>query len=76
MNEKYFDSHGCSPPQKLSKFIMKRNGHCLHYEYKIKGLTNKRDSYCASYCLFILHLKKFEGLDFKSAVLHLYYQML
>ena len=24
INENYFDSYGCSPPQKLSKFILKR----------------------------------------------------
>ena len=26
MNENYFDSYGCVPPKKLSKFIIKRNG--------------------------------------------------
>ena len=26
INENYFDSNGCSPLSKLSKFIMKRNG--------------------------------------------------
>ena len=25
MNENYFDSYGCVPPKKLSKFITKRN---------------------------------------------------
>ena len=40
-NEKYFDSYGCAPPQKLSKFNVKRNGHCLYSEYKIQGLTIK-----------------------------------
>ena len=25
VNENYFDSYGCSPPKKLSKFIIKRN---------------------------------------------------
>ena len=29
INENYFDSYGCSPPKKLSKFIKKRNGYCL-----------------------------------------------
>ena len=46
-NENYFDSYGCAPPQKLSKFIIKRNGHSLFSEYKIQGLTNKRDIFCA-----------------------------
>ena len=51
INENHFDSYGYSPPKKLSKFNIKRNGHCLNSEYKIKFLINKRDSYCASYCL-------------------------
>ena len=44
LNESFFDSYGCSPPQNLSKIIIKRNGHCLYSEYKIQGLTTKRDS--------------------------------
>ena len=70
LNEKYFDSYGCSPPQKLSNFIKKRNGHCLHYECKLQRLTNKRDFYCARYCLYMLSLTKVVGIDFKSAVLN------
>ena len=53
---------------------MKRYGHCLYSEYKIQGITAKRDSYCARYCLYIIYLTKVIGLDFKSAVLYLYYQ--
>ena len=34
INENYFDSYGCSP-RKLSKFIIKQNGHCLFSEYKV-----------------------------------------
>ena len=34
--ENYFDSYGCSPPKKLSKYIIKRNGYCLYSEYKIR----------------------------------------
>ena len=56
INENYIDSYACAPPKKLSKFIIKRNGFCLCSEYKIQGLTNKRDSYCASYCLYIVCL--------------------
>ena len=74
INENYFDSYGCPLPQKLSKFIIKRNRYCLHSEYKIQGLTSKRDIFCASYCLYILQLTKVVGIDFKSAVLKLYYQ--
>ena len=54
INENYFDSYGCSPPKKLSKFIIKRNGHCLYSEYQIQ----KNDSFCASYCLYIIYLTK------------------
>ena len=64
INENYFDSYGCVPPKKLSKFIMKRNGYCLYSEYKIQ----KNDSFCASYCLYIIYLTKVLGIDFKSAV--------
>ena len=69
-NENYFDSYGCAPPKKLSKFIIKRNGYCLYSEYQIQ----KNDSFCASYCLYIIYLTKIVGIDFKSAVLNLYYQ--
>ena len=72
VDENYFDSYGCAPPKKLSKFIIKRNGRCLYSEYQIQ----KTDSFCASYCLYILHLTKVLGIDFKSAVLNLYYQRL
>ena len=55
---------------KLSKFIIKRNGYCLYSEYQIQ----KNDSFCASYCLYIIYFTKIVGIDFKSAVLNLYYQ--
>ena len=35
LNENYFDSYGCVCTKKLSKFIIKRNGHCLYSEYQI-----------------------------------------
>ena len=73
INENYFDSYGCSPPNKLCKYIIKRNGYCLFSEYKIQGLTNKPDSYCGSYCLYVIYLTKVLSIDFKSAVLNLYY---
>ena len=76
INENFFDSFGCSPPKKLSKFVIKRNCFCLYSEYKIQGLTSKRDSYCASYCLYIIYLTKVLGFDFRIAVLNLYYQMI
>ena len=70
INENYFDSNGVVCPKKLSKFIIKRNGYCLYSEYQIQ----KNDSFCASYCLYIIYLTKIVGIDFKSAVLNLYYQ--
>ena len=70
INENYFDSYGCVCPKKLSKFIIKQNGYCLYSEYQIQ----KNDSYCASYCLYLIYLTKVLGIDFKSAVLNLYYQ--
>ena len=70
INENYFDSYGCVSPKKLSKYIIKRNGYCFYSEYRIQ----KNDSLCASYCLYIIYLTKIVGIDFKSAVLDLYYQ--
>ena len=70
INENYFDSYACVCPKKLSKFIIKQNGYCLYSVYQIQ----KNDSYCASYCLYINYLTKLLGIDFKSAVLNLYYQ--
>ena len=70
INEYYFDSYGCVCPKKLSKFIIKRNGYCLYSEYQIQ----KNDSFCASYCSYIIYLTKVLGIDFKTAVLNLYYQ--
>ena len=72
INENYFDSYGCVCPKELSKFIIKRNSYCLYSEYQIQ----KNDSYCASYCLYIIYLNKVLGIDFKLAVLNLYYQMI
>ena len=70
INENYFDSYAVVCPKKLFKFIIKRNGYCLYSEYQIQ----KNDSFCASYCLYIPYLTKVLGIDFKSAVLNLYYQ--
>ena len=74
INGKVCDSYGCAPPQKLSHFIIKQNGHCLYLEYKMQGLTSIRDSFYASYCLYESYLTKVLGRDFKSVVLSLYYQ--
>ena len=76
IHECYFDSYGCSLPQKLSTFIVKQNGHCLYSEHKIQGLTSRGNSFCAAYFLYISYLTKDVGIDFNSAVLNLYYQMI
>ena len=69
-NENCFDSYACVCPKKLSKFIIKPNRYCLYSEYQIQ----KNDSFCATYCVYIIYLTKVIGIDFKSAVLNLYYQ--
>ena len=35
-DDNYFDSYGCVPPKKLSKFIIKRKGYCSYSEYQIQ----------------------------------------
>ena len=70
--ENFFDSYGCVCPKKLSNFIIKRTGYFLYSEHQIQ----KNDSFCASFCLYILYLTKVVGKDFKSAVSKLYYQMI
>ena len=46
IRENWLDSYGCSSPNKLSKLIIKRIGHCLISEYNIQNQTRKRDSWC------------------------------
>ena len=70
VNENFFDSYGCAPLKKLSKFIIKRNGYCSYSEYQIR----KNDSFCASCCLYTLYLTKLLGICFKSAFLNSFYQ--
>ena len=70
INERYFDSYGCPPPKKLLNYFKNKHKKCIYSEYQIQ----KNDSFCASYCLYIICLVKFLGVDFKSAVLNLYYQ--
>ena len=72
----FFVSFGCPPLGNLSKFNIKRNKHCLYFEFKIQGWTSKRDSYCAAYCLYIIYLTKLVGLYFETAFLNLYNQMI
>ena len=63
------------PLENYRTLLQKRNGYCLYSEYKKQGLTSKRDSYCASFWLYLIYLTKVIGIDFKSAVLNLCYQM-
>ena len=70
INENIFDSYGVVCPKKLSNFIIKRNGYCLYSEYQKQRIH----SFCASNCLYILYLTKILGIDFKSAILNVYYQ--
>ena len=42
--------------------------------YILKIKSKKNDSFCESYCLYKIYLTKIVGIDFKSAVLNLYYQ--
>ena len=52
INENCFDSFGCPPPEKLSRFNGKRNGLGLHSEYKIQILV----FYSAAYYLYKIYL--------------------
>ena len=65
VNEFYFDSYGCPPPQNRMSFI--NDGFYSEYQSK------KNDSYCAAYCLYVLNLTGIIG--FKIAVLNLYYRV-
>ena len=73
--ENYFDSYGCSPPNNLIKFIIKRIGYCLFSDYETQGLTTEKDYHYSIYCFYIIYLTKVEGLDFISVVSNLYYQV-
>ena len=66
----YFDSYGCPPPKKLLNYLKNKHKNCIYSEYQIQ----MNDSYCASYCLYIIYLVKVLSIDFISAVLNLYYQ--
>ena len=70
----FSDSYGRPPSEKLSEFIIKRNGNCLSSEKKIQDLTSKMDSNCPAYCLYIIYLTTVSRIDFKSAALNLNYR--
>ena len=62
----YFDSNGCPTPSNLLNHI--DDG--IYSEFQIQ----KKDSYCAAYCLYLLYLTNLIG--FENAVLNLYHQNL
>ena len=66
----YFDSYGCPPPKKFLNYLKNKHKKFICSEYQIQ----KNDSFCASYCLYIIYLVEVLGVDFKSAVLNSYYQ--
>ena len=64
IHESFFGSYGITPTNKQCKHNTKRNGNCLYCEYKVQGLTSKRESYCAGFSLYINYLRKILGIDF------------
>ena len=66
INENYFESSGCAPPNKIFRPILIGNGCCSYSEYKIQNL----DSPCAAFCSYIIYLTKVVAIDFKSSVLN------
>ena len=64
----YIDSDGCSSPKKILENLKNKHRKCLYSEYQ----NQKNDSYCASHCLYIIHLTKVLAIDFKSVVFSLY----
>ena len=59
----YFDSYGWSPPQKLSKFNIKRNVQFSYSENKMQGLTSKRDKYILNLLFWIYTTKRYNNND-------------
>ena len=72
IKETYFDRYGLVCPKELYKFIIKRNRLYLYSEYQIQ----KNDSFCASYCSYIISVKTVLGMDFRYAVLKFWDQMI
>ena len=52
INNYYFDSYGCPSPKNILKYIKFKYDKCIYSEYR----TQKQDSLCASYCLYIIFL--------------------
>ena len=64
----FFDSYGCPPPVSVLNQLKSKHGRCAYVEYQIQN----EDSLSEPHCLHILDLTGI--LDFKNAVLGLYYQ--
>ena len=78
IKERYFDSYGMSPPEKISKCIItKHKGDCLYSEYKNHYLGQKRDSIMlfTVYKYTYIFLTKILGMEFKCTVSNLCCQM-
>ena len=65
INEYDIDSYGCPPLINILNY--------LNIGQYSENQTQKNDSYCAAYCLYVLHLTHLIG--FKNAVLNLYCQV-
>ena len=68
----FFNSCRGPPPEKLSKFIIKRKRFRLFSEYKIQGPNWKTGFCCAAHCLYIMCLTKVLRLHFESSLSNLY----
>ena len=63
-----FDSYGCAPPKIILNYIKSRYGNCVYSEYQIQ-----KNNLCGSYCSYILFCMLLYSMNFKTAVLNLYY---
>ena len=66
----YFDCYGCAPLKNIPKYMKHRHRKCGFSEYQIQ----QNDSLCASYVFYFIYFVKVLRIDFKTAVLNLYYQ--
>ena len=76
IHECYSDSYGITPPYNVSESIIKPKGNFFFFlKTKDKVWQLKEIFYCAAYCLCISYLTKVFGIDFKSDVLNIYYEI-
>ena len=72
INENFIPSYGCAPSKKLPIFKKNKHRRCICCDYQIQEKNGLR----ASYVSYIIYSTKVLEIDFKSAVLNLYYQMI